>query len=128
MTKGQSLDNSPQDLYTVATLATFAGSSGAVLILYNTFRRLFNRESVWAAFLLSMVVSFVVALATGSLKGPLGFFLAFLNGCLLFSSAAGAQQALASQPPGQPSPREVGIGGHPDRPIRFFSSWFGHQK
>ncbi len=122
------MGTSPQDLYTVATLATFAGSSGAVLILYNTYRRLFNRESVWAAFVLAMVVSLVVAVATGALKGPLGFFLAFLNGCLLFSSAAGAQQALAYQPPGPSQSREVGPVGQPDQPIKFRSSWFGSHK
>lgn len=96
------MDTQPQELYTIAMLGTFAGSSGAVLVLYNTFRTLLKRENLWIAFAISLIVSFVVAGATSALVGLTGYFLAFLNGCLLFTTAAGAQQIIAA-PPSQPA-------------------------
>lgn len=97
------MDTQPQELYTIAILGTYAGSSGAVLILYNTFRTLLKKESLWVAFLISLVVSFVVAISTNALTNIAEYFLAFLNACLLFSSATGVQEIIAQpQPPGPP--------------------------
>lgn len=110
------MDNPPQDLYTIAALATFTGSSGAVLVLYNTFRVLLRRESVWAGFIISLVVSFIVAYGTGALAGDdvvIRLFLAFLNACLLFTSALGAQELLANQQPAMKAAASP----------QFWSSW-----
>lgn len=112
----------PKELYTVATLATFAGSSGAVLVLYNTFRKLLKRENLWVAFGISLVVSFVVASATGGLNLGYGYFLAFLNGCLLFFTASGGQEMIAQPPAAPPANADFAPkqGGVPS--VR--SSWF----
>ena len=99
---GEIMDTTPQELYTLATLGTFAGSSGAVLVLYNTFRKLLKRENLWIAFVISLIVSFVVAFTTSALSGLVGYFLAFLNGCLLFTTASGTQELIAT-PPTQPT-------------------------
>lgn len=115
------MNNQPQDLYTVATLATFVGSSGAVLVLYNTFRKLFTKDSVWVAFIISLIVSFVVAIGTDALGGVLSLFLAFLNACLLFTSASGAQEIVASN--SQVSTRGFSADRQGER-NRFWSSWF----
>jgi 4-amino-4-deoxy-L-arabinose transferase-like glycosyltransferase len=114
------MSTSPQDLYTIATLGTFAGSSGAVLILYNTFRRLFNKESVWIAFIISLTVSVIVAIATSSLTDLAGFFLVILNGCLLFSSAAGTQELIAHQ---GSNGKTKGF-TEPNKQRKLSSSWF----
>jgi len=115
----------PKELYTIATLATFAGSSGAVLVLYNTFRRLLKRENLWAAFTISLVVSYVVGSATGGLKLDYGYFLAFLNGCLLFTAAAGGQEIISQpQPPAVPPKAANESTRKSDTPPRLRSSWF----
>lgn len=109
------MDTQPQELFTVAILGTYAGSTGAVYILYSTFRRLLNRDNLWATFIISMIVSFVVAFGTGALNGLVEYFLAVLNGALLFSSATGSQEVLAG-----------GTGNRQRRnPRSITSSWLG---
>ena len=90
------METQPQELYSLAVLGTYAGSSGAVLLIYNTFRRLLKRENLWIAFAVSVLVSLGVAASSGALTGMQEYFLVFLNSCLLFSSAAGAQELIAT--------------------------------
>jgi hypothetical protein len=109
------MDTQPGELYTLAILATYAGSSGAVSVLYTTYRRLTNKDNIRVVFIISLVVSFVVAVGTGALTGVLQYFLVFLNGALLFVSATGAQEVIA------------GSGGNRKKrnPRAVFSTWIG---
>jgi hypothetical protein len=68
---------------------------------------------LWIAFAISLLVSFGVAASSGALVNMSGYFLSFLNSCLLFSSAAGAQELIATP----------GKGKKQKDPHAFSSSW-----
>src|SRR4051812_12111536 len=101
--------DTPGDFLSEATIGTFAGATGAVAAVTVLFRRVFgvNHPSVPA--LASLIISFGLAQAAGKLHDFMSFLIAFLNGCLLFCAAIGANEAATSvahpQPAGQGEPQ-----------------------
>jgi len=81
----------PKDFFTANSIGTFAGASAAVWVLSNVFRVLFKRDSLIFGFVVSLLIAYLGMYAAGTLTGLLGYSLAFLNGCLLFLTAAGIQ-------------------------------------
>ena len=81
------------DFVTGASIATFGGATGAVWIIGNTVRVAFHRNWPALPLVTGLVVAFLLAGTTHHLHNPLDYFLAVLNGCLLFLTATGVQQA-----------------------------------
>ena len=87
------------DFYTLQSLATFAGTTGATTFVTNGLRRAFGIEPRW----LGLVVAEVICVATAYLThdqsagGPAmplsSYFVALLNGFLVYATAAGATAA-----------------------------------
>lgn len=111
----------PSDFFTLASIATFTGATGAVWVFGNTFRVLFKRDSKIIAFIISLMVAYVGAYLGGTLNSVAAFFLVLLNGCLLFLTAAGVQgfASEAATPQETHKPKL-----HGKENIRFFTPWF----
>jgi hypothetical protein len=81
------------EFFTPTSLATFAGASLAVMVISNTVRHLTKWDSPLPCFVVSMIISLFAARILDALSGAVGVFVAIANGCLLFCSAAGLQEA-----------------------------------
>ena len=109
------------DFFTSASFVTFGGASSATWIFSNTARRLLRRDSAFIGFLIAVVVSFVVAASTDALGSALDVLIVFLNGCLLFLTAAGMQEAAVAVA----TPQETGKAKPQARmPVAWLSPWF----
>lgn len=93
----------PQSFFTLQSIGTFATASTAVLVITNTFRRLAPGIKVlWVAAVSSLLLSTTSAFIANTFDHPtgrsiaLGCFLILLNGCLLFSTAAGLNEGVAA--------------------------------
>jgi 4-amino-4-deoxy-L-arabinose transferase-like glycosyltransferase len=107
------------DYFTWQALGTLTGASVAVIIVSNTMRVLFKRDSPWVGFLVSVLMSFIGAYYSSSLISGLDYVLAFLNACLLFCTATGMNQAAVETKPtpeGQPKPYGA-------RKVNWLSPW-----
>jgi hypothetical protein len=98
-----------QQFFTLASVATFGGASGAVYVLTNTVRILFNTASPIPAFIAVLLISYLGALSSGALTEPLAYFVAFLNACLLFLTALGFQTTTRSRQEVPPSGAETRV-------------------
>jgi hypothetical protein len=102
-------------------LGTFAGASGVVLLISNTYRVFFKKNSPWPCFIIAMGISVACSAAAHKLSwDPLQLLLVFINGCLLFYNSAGIQAWTANVT----TPAPVG-GNKPNSktPVKFFSRW-----
>jgi hypothetical protein len=112
--------SAPQDFIGLKTFGTFAGASGITYILANTARKLLKWDSPWPAFLSAEIVAFVGSYLLGNLSSGGQYVLAFLNGCLLFLTASGAQEGIAG------AARPAGaVKVHGKGPVPWVKSWFG---
>jgi len=110
----------PQDFFTNESFFSVAGATAIVTIVSNTIQVVFGFNPKWFALLLSEVVAFAGTWLTQHHLVS-DYFISLLNGCLIFSAAAGGT-AIASSGVETGRPKSVG-GSRPDR-RRFFSSWF----
>lgn len=83
--------SSTSQFVTGASIGTFAGATGAVWGVSNALRQAFNIDRPFIPLLVSLAVSYGIVISSGS-HSVLDYALAFVNGCLLFLSAAGLQQ------------------------------------
>src|ERR1700674_4958714 len=109
-----------ESYFTLDSFGTIAGSTAAIMILTNTFRKVTRRTTPLAPFVISLVIGFVVAGGfAGKLHDPVDWLVAFLNSCLLFCTATGGQEVAAT---GGQSQEPGGITRQSLKPVRFFSS------
>jgi hypothetical protein len=113
--------NSAGDFFTGQSLGTFAGASGAVVVVGNTLRRVSGRELLWLILLISLLFSYLAADITGHPHSLADFGLVALNGCLLFCTALGINETVVS------AKQEAAAAGKPKaqggRTIRWFDTW-----
>ena len=114
----------PDEFFTAGSIATFAGATGAVWVLTNVFRVLLKRDSILFGFIVSLMISFVGAYAAHTLTSLVQVFLIFLNGCLLFLTAAGVQ-GFANEA-GKRSVDRTKLHGRRD--VGFLTPWFKDPK
>ncbi len=120
-----------KDFFTASSLVTFGGASLAIVALSNTWQRLSGLRPVWPAFIASLILTFGSAASVDHLHGFFAYVIAFFNACLLFSTAAGMQEAtIATSPPpvAEQKTQPLGIGqqqGASATPGRQWrNSWF----
>lgn len=109
----------PQNFYTWPSLGALTIAAGAVIVVANTVRTLLKLDSPWVAFVASAGIVFFGAFTSARLIGVPDYAIAFLNSCLLFCTATGANQALVAakpQPEGKPRP-------YGRRPVKWLSPW-----
>jgi hypothetical protein len=111
-----------QNFFTMESFATFGGASLAVLILTNTVRRLTKFNHPLVAFVFSQFVAFFGASGSNSLGTASHYFITFLNGCLLFCSAAGINETASKI--AEPAPPPGSVKPHGAQPAKWLSSWY----
>ncbi len=81
------------DFFTLQSLGTFAGASGATLLIANAIQYVFNFNPRWLALAVAEFICLGVVAAgqidSASAIAVTPFFVAFVNGFLVFCSAAG---------------------------------------
>jgi hypothetical protein len=117
-----------QELFTLTTLSTLVGATAATVVVGNTLQSVFNLSAKWLSFAVAELILILVAVFTGTVEVS-GYFVAVLNGCLVYSSAVGLNTMASKPPPSEPpAPRSAGEAGLPPRPAvlprGFFSRWW----
>jgi hypothetical protein len=100
------------DFFTLQSLGTFAGASGATLLIANAIQHAFGFNPRWLALAVAEFVCLGVV-ATGQVDGAASvtvtpFFVAFVNGFLVFCSAAGLTAVGAEAQGHTQAPRDAG--------------------
>jgi len=108
------------NFFTLSSMTTLAGSVAVVVVVLNTTRHVLNWGPRWFGLLIAIAVSIgalhasSAAAATGgaaaAAPGLLGYIVALVNGCLIYTSAFGLQNSTIA-----PADAEAGSG------IRFQS-------
>lgn len=111
----------PKDFFTIQAILTLTGAAAAVLIVTNTFRKLFKIQSPWIAAVLSMIFVYAGAYRTDALSDWVCWLLMFVNGCLLFCTTAGVQEAAVAAVAPRPA---AGAPPQIRPPVKWLSSWF----
>lgn len=75
------------DLFTIDSFATLAGASFGVYVISSVIQYVFDYNPKWFGLALSMVFSFVGVYFSG--KSGEYYFLAFLNGFLIYANVVG---------------------------------------
>jgi len=102
------------------TIGAFGGSTAAVLAVTVALRKAFAINNPIIPFALSEILSFVLAYTGATLKGPLGYLLAFVNGCLVFCAVVGANEGGTNVAHPQPTGEGKQQGGKKE----WFNSYF----
>lgn len=116
------MSNAVQNFFTIESFATFGGASLIVLVLTNTYRKLTKQDHAIIAFLAAELVAFVGAYEAHSLTCPVQYFVAALNGCLLFCSALGINETATNVTAPLPPPGSVKPQGA--KRVKWLSSWY----
>ncbi len=127
------------DFFTLQSLATFAGAVGATTVVANGCQRAFNFNPAWFALILAEVICLTVVALSHADPGsditpPISdYFVAVINGFLVYCSAGGAtgvlnraaggeqRQIAPATERGTESTRDM-VDVRPTR--RFLSPWF----
>lgn len=121
--------STPADFFTIGTMVTLSGATGATFVVCNGLQRAFNFNPRWLALLVAQIIV-LVGVYTVSKGELLDYFVGVINGFLVFCSAAGATGVLG---PGSGAGAVVGRGmdvktsgmPQPDGTRRgFLTTWF----
>jgi hypothetical protein len=90
------------DFFTLASFATLTGSVFSVVVIVNAIRHALGWGPRWFALVLSVAVAFLALHLTAEAGdqaktaslGLLKYAVAFINGCLIYTSAFGIQNAV----------------------------------
>lgn len=117
--------NAAQEFFTWTSLGTLAGASAAVVVVTNTVRKVIGLATPLIPFIVSLLITIGGAYQAGAMHGAGAWGIAFLNACLLFCTATGAQEVVVEAvTPREPEEAKV----HARRRIKWLSSWIvsGH--
>jgi hypothetical protein len=110
-----------ESFFTLDSFTTVAGSAAAIMIITNAIRRATRLTTPVIPLIASLFVGFLAAGAFANKLHTLeGWFLAFLNSCLLFCTAVGGQEVAANAGRGEET---GGVRRQSSKPLRIFSSW-----
>lgn len=80
------------EFYTLTSLGTLAGATGATVAITNALKTAFDLSPKWLGLLVAELICLGVLFAMGAAHAS-DWFIAVLNGCLVFATAAGATSA-----------------------------------
>lgn len=104
---------------TWTSLGTLTGAVVAVVVVGNTARTLLKWDSPFVAFAVSLVIVYGTAYRAGALAAMDDWAIAFLNACLLFCTATGANDAAVAAKP-KPAGQAKAYGA---RPVTWLQPW-----
>lgn len=96
------------NFFTPESLATLAGSTGITLVVINAIRHVSGWGPRWFGLLVAIIVAYVGLFVTAGVGSGapitsisfVQYFIAFLNGCLIYTSAFGIQSTMVAEKPG----------------------------
>ena len=112
-----------EQFFTLDSLATLAGATGATLVVTNTAKKAFGFSRSWFGLVVAQAVFIGLAIHAGRTGSD--YVIAVLNGCLVYLGAAGASDAAGANRLGRSKP--TGRGDEATEPQGwrgFFGSWF----
>ena len=115
----------PKEFFTIQSMLTLTGATGATFVIANGCQRAFNFNPRWFALAVAQVISLVGVLTVG--KGAADFFVGIVNGFLIYCTTIGATSMVGSPPPEAARPRGAAAAPHPqDSSLRrgFLTRWF----
>ena len=80
------------EFYTLASLGSLAGATGATVVITNALKTAFDLSPKWLGLLVAEFICVGGLFAAGAVHSS-DWFIAALNGCLVFATAAGATSA-----------------------------------
>jgi hypothetical protein len=113
------MDVAPTEFFTWTNLGSLTGASAAVIVVTNAIQKAAQRIFAWLPLLASLVITLGTAWYAAELSALPGWGLAFLNGCLLYCTATGANESLVQVSKGQAPGAHV----HGAKPTGLISSW-----
>jgi hypothetical protein len=85
----------PDKLFTWESLVTLAGATAATMLVTNVLRSLTNWSAKWIGFITAMIIA-LACVIFGIQAKPADYFIAILNGFLIYATAAGGMQITGS--------------------------------
>lgn len=83
------MDDPINQFFTLESMLTLTGATGATLVVSNALQQLLNRNPKWIALIVAQTVSLATVYYSGATLGS-DYFIALINGFLIYSSAIGA--------------------------------------
>jgi hypothetical protein len=111
-----------QQFFTMGSLATLAGATGATLVVTNAARQAFGFARAWFGLVVAEVICIGLAIYAGQTGSD--FVIAALNGCLVYLGAAGASDAAGGKANEGAVPRGNEALEKPRGWRAFFGSWY----
>jgi hypothetical protein len=99
------------------TIGAFGVATAVVFAMTATIRKVWGYNRPWVSLVLSLVVSFALARASGALGGFLEWVIMIANGCLLFCAVVGVNEGTTPHPAGKGEQHGAG-------PKKLFASFF----
>lgn len=115
----------PDQFYTLQSMLTLAGSTGATFVICNGLQRAFDFNPRWLALAVSMALVLIGTYFSGK-TAAVEYFIGFINGFLVYCTAAGATAiGGGGGGGGGPVARGAAEAVHPlVTRRRFLSPWF----
>jgi hypothetical protein len=110
---------SPEQFFSLGSLGTLAGATGATFVVTNGLARAFNWAPRWVGLVVAQAVCFVFASPIAT--APIDYLIVVLNGFLVFCTAAGVSGA-AAQAVG--TTRQGAAEDRYRKYPRFIQAWF----
>lgn len=113
----------PKEFFTVQSMLTLTGAAGMTLVIANGVQLAFNTNPRWLALVIAEVLSLMGTYISHKPEADwTDYFVAVVNGFLIFVTAAGGTHVAGGQGP-QAQPRgSQNVTPNPKR--SFFSPWF----
>lgn len=83
------MDDPINQFFTLESMVTLTGATGATLVVSNALQQVLNKNPKWMALLVAQIISLATIYFSGATLGS-DYFIATVNGFLIYSSAIGA--------------------------------------
>jgi len=109
------------DFFDPKTLESLGGSSIAVLLVCNAAQNIFNFNPKWLALVISIIISYTIALTTNGEHDAIKYLIAFFNGLLIWSTAVGGNTLSSGR--GQTAADKANFTSQVGTKRTFFQKW-----
>ena len=128
----------PNEFFTFQSFSTLTGATGITVVVTNSLKNAFKINPAWLGLIVAIIISIMGVCLAGE-TGISNYVIGLLNGFLIFTTAAGANEAGSRKrlktrdTPDHANEEDVyGVPEYAhhlenDEPVRkraFFSSWF----
>jgi hypothetical protein len=113
----------PHSFFTNQSFFTLAGASAIVFVVCNALQSALNFNPKWLALVLAELVALYGTHASQNALVPSDYFLAALNGCLIYCTAVGGT-TIAGSSRRKARPKGLAIDSEDPQRRDFTTSWF----